>query len=229
MILMYRHNLINKNLPKYILVMIASIYVGAVLFSVISLIIDDIINNGSNNILLILFSGNYGLVYYGGLFGVILSTYIFVKRKILSMEIYNELAIIIPLFHSISRVGCYFAGCCYGMQNKNLYQLPYFINGVFSGEYRIPTQLYESLFEGLLFLLISLLYFMKEKNISNKLKSLSLLAVYLLLYAIFRFFIEFLRGDKIRGVYFGLSFSQHMSIITLFIIFCTLIFRRKKE
>ena len=229
-ILMYRDNIININLPKYIIVTIVSIYVGAILFSILSSLIDDIINNSSKNVLLILFSGNYGLVYYGGLFGLLLSTYIFVERKILSNKVYNNLALIIPLFHSISRVGCYFAGCCYGMQNKYLYQLPHFINGFFNGEYRVPTQLYESIFEALLLILISLLYYFINKNlISNKVKDLNLLTVYLFFYANFRFFIEFLRGDKIRGIYFGLSFSQYISIVLLlFIIFSKLIFRRKK-
>ena len=42
-----------------------------------------------------------------------------------------------------------------------------------------------------------------------------LLALYLAVYAVLRFLLEFLRGDAIRGVYFGLSTSQWISLAIL--------------
>ena len=44
-----------------------------------------------------------------------------------------------------------------------------------------------------------------------------LVFVYMLLYSVVRFSVEFLRGDTIRGVYFGISTSQWISIV-LFVL-----------
>ena len=41
-------------------------------------------------------------------------------------------------------------------------------------------------------------------------------ALYLAAYAAFRFVIEFFRGDEVRGGYFGLAFSQIVSLCILF-------------
>lgn len=213
MIFMFKDNLINNNLPKYVIITLSAVYGGAILFSVISLFIDDIVNNGILNAIKSIFSGKYGLVYYGGLSGVLVTTLIFVNKKLMSYKIYNILAFVIPLFHSISRLGCYFAGCCYGVHSKTLYELPHFSNGEFSGDYCVPVQIYESIFELLLAIIIFIIY-IRNKDKYNLLKG------YLLSYSIFRFLVEFLRGDIERGVYFGISFSQYISIfIILFIIF----------
>lgn len=213
MVFMCKENLINKNLPKYIIGILISIYVGAIFFSIISITIYDIINNNAKNIFCTIFSGNYGLVYYGGLTGIVLTTCVFVKKNIISMKIYNILAFIIPFFHAISRIGCYFAGCCYGIHNEIFFELPYFSNGSFTGEYRVPIQIYEAIFEFVLAISIFIIY------LKNKYKY-NLLKLYLIMYSVFRFLFEFFRDDVIRGVYFGFSFSQYISFfIILLLIF----------
>lgn len=208
---MYRENLINRSLPKYIIAVLISLYIGAVLFSILSLLIDDIVNNDCEKVLEIIFSGNYGLVYYGGLSGVVLSTCFFVKRKLISTSIYSILSFIIPLFHSISRIGCYFAGCCYGTHNEDLFQLPYYFNGTFTGEYCVPTQIYEALFEAIVMVMFFILYIVGVRRFN-------LLKMYLLIYAVFRFIIEFFRADDVRGIYFGFSFSQYISFFIILVL-----------
>ena len=150
---------------------------------------------------------NSGFVYYGGLFGVLLGIFFYVKKtNTYSLDsIYTMIAPGIPLFHSFGRVGCFMAGCCYGKQLHT----PYIIAGSIVLE-RVPTQLLEAAFEFGMFLFLVLLERMWKGDI---------LKTYLFLYAIFRFFIEFFRGDDIRGIWYGLSTAQWVSIIVLIMLF----------
>ncbi|MDE6600194.1 MAG: prolipoprotein diacylglyceryl transferase, partial [Oscillospiraceae bacterium] len=67
-----------------------------------------------------------------------------------------------------------------------------------------PIQLIEVLFETIIFFVV--------KNMENGLP----LKIYLLSYAVFRFFVEFFRGDIVRGIWFGLSTSQWISLLIIF-------------
>ena len=69
---------------------------------------------------------------------------------------------------------------------------------------RIPTQLIEALFEILLFVIL----FIWQRKDNKK----DFLKIYLITYSIFRFLIEFFRGDDVRGYFFGFSTSQIISI-----------------
>ena len=149
-----------------------------------------------------------GLVFYGGLLGVLFGIFIYCKKSnISSKNIYNMVAPAIPLFHTFGRIGCFMSGCCYGVALKE----PITLFGVIQFA-RIPTQLIEALFELLLFIVIMVL---QQKN--NK---KDYLKIYMITYAIFRFIIEFLRGDAVRGFYFGFSTSQiiSMAILLFYII-----------
>lgn len=50
---------------------------------------------------------------------------------------------------------------------------------------------------------------------------------YLVLYAVIRFFLEFLRGDEVRGIWFGLSTNQYISSIIMVIVFIKIILQMK--
>lgn len=147
----------------------------------------------------LIFSG--GFVFYGGLIFAIL--FVFLFCKFFKLKFYNtisSLAIVAPLIHSIGRIGCLFSGCCYGI----LY------NGLFSikirGNQRFPIQAVES-FGNLLIFIILLFTLVKNKNHRT-----NFLLEYLTLYAILRFFCEFLRGDIQRGFIGIFSISQWFSI-----------------
>lgn len=144
-----------------------------------------------------------GYVFYGGLFGVLLTIKLYSKRtaKYTTQKLFLLIAPAIPLFHCFGRIGCWLAGCCFGFA----FTKPFVLNGLSFA--RFPVQLLESLFEAFLF--ISLLVL--EKRHSNY----SLLKIYLISYAVFRFMIEFFRGDEIRGIFFRLSTSQWISLIIL--------------
>lgn len=156
-----------------------------------------------------------GSVFYGGLFGALLAIRLYCRKYSVSFKAASMLfAGAIPLFHVFGRVGCYSAGCCYGIEaswgvvfSKSL-SAP---NGV----PLIPVQLFESAANMFIFALVALFQrFSKHPERS--------LSVYLVSYAVCRFTLEFFRGDLIRGVFLGLSTSQWISaaILLFFAVRC---------
>jgi phosphatidylglycerol:prolipoprotein diacylglycerol transferase len=95
---------------------------------------------------------------------------------------------------SIGRWGCFFNGCCYGIPTN----LPWGV--VFKGVVSHPTQIYESIF-----CLILFFYLWSVRKAVNK--EGDLFKIFLLWYAFFRFWIEFLRGDKV-SFFSSLSIAQ---------------------
>lgn len=157
-----------------------------------------------------------GIVYYGGLFGLLLSYTICLKIVHEDMQTINVLTVCIPLFHSISRIGCFYGGCCYGKISNGLISITYTTRelGEIITAQRIPIQLIEATFNLILFL-----YLLRSMH-SNNWKGKHLLTKYLLIYSTGRFVLEFFRGDIARGTICGVSFSQIISIcIWIFLIY----------
>lgn len=142
-----------------------------------------------------------GFVFYGGLFGAIIGLWLFSKAFKLSFSVLSDIVSPgFPLFHLWGRIGCFFAGCCYGKEASWGFALQDEPNVL-----RIPIQLFESFF--LLCIFLILIGLEKREH-----RSAPLLYAYLFLYSICRFVLEFYRGDEVRGIWFGLSTSQWISI-----------------
>ena len=151
---------------------------------------------------LILLIPQSGFVFYGGLFGVIFTLLIMTRKDMdFRNRIFHLSVPAMPLFHSFGRIGCFLSGCCYGKELA----APVFIGSIELT--RFPVQLVEAAAEFILFLVILII----DKKKSN----VDILKVYLVLYAIIRFFDEFLRGDEVRGIYFGISTAQWISLLIL--------------
>ena len=147
-----------------------------------------------------------GFVFYGGLAGALIAIILYSKKANLETnKILNWVTPTLPLFHMFGRIGCLLAGCCYGIESSWGVHLYFDADNV----YRVPTQLFESFFNIILF--IGLLIYERFKI--KKGDKYLLLSKYLFCYSVFRFFIEFFRGDMIRGIWFGLSTSQWISLI----------------
>ncbi len=171
--------------------------------------IPNMIKLGSDYALEIIKTG--GIVFYGGVLGLVGGMYLFAKSKnYKTRDIMNWAAPCIPLFHGISRIGCFYAGCCYGKEAEWGMILPY-VEAAHPNEPRVPTQLFEVGFNLLLF--IGLLVY--EKYLRKKNKEMNLLPIYFGFYAVFRFIIEFFRGDEIRGIFFGISTSQWIALFIM--------------
>lgn len=152
-----------------------------------------------------------GSIFYGGLIGAYIAFKIYTghSKGQLKSELPDVFAMCIPLFHIFGRIGCFLGGCCYGIESRfgftahNNTLIPA-INGV----RRFPVSLVESALNLLIFVILLILYNRgKQKN--------RLIFIYLLLYSVVRFALEFLRGDEIRGIWIGLSTSQWISIVML--------------
>ncbi len=190
------------------------VILGGKLFSAISATLADLYSGGGIDL-----AGNIkqgGNVYYGGLLGYLALLCLLCK---LGSRDFNELAgpiaISIPLFHSFGRIGCFFAGCCYGIESVLWCAVPYRIGEGDEAARRIPVQLIEAGYELCLCGVLCMLFWWGPRT-----KRLRLLELYLAAYALFRFAIEFLRGDAIRGVYGFLSFSQIISLMLVAGIAC---------
>lgn len=205
-----------------ILLSLIGMYIGAKAFGFVSSMLYEWSKAGTVDIYNCIVHS--GIVYYGGLLGFLLTAKTFIyfqKNDIPDKRIINNIIIIpVPLFHSFGRLGCFFAGCCYGKIAGSDLGFPYRISVDSQYEIRYPTQLFEAIFEMLMFIILLSLF---VSGITEKRgRSRNLLSIYLCSYAIFRFIIEFFRGDSIRGVVAGISFSQIISvilIITYIIIF----------
>jgi len=169
------------------------------------------------------FSGGY--VFYGGfIFGVIAVFYLTKKWKLPTFRVLDVFAIALCLGHAVGRVGCFGAGCCYGIPTKSFLGMT-FTSPLVAAALRPyplhPVQLYESI--GLFVLFLVLLKLRKAKAYDGQIA-----IIYVAIYSVFRFFLEFLRGDLIRGVYaFGISTSQIISLLIFGILAATLIYKKK--
>ena len=140
-----------------------------------------------------------GLVFYGGLLGGLLGL-VFVSRKC-KKSIITFTDLMLPCFclaHAGGRVGCLMAGCCYGME----YSGPCAV--VLDGVSRLPTQIMEAGFLVLLFVVLTIVYLKKPRRGTVS-------GLYMVLYAVWRFIIEFFRADE-RGAVGPLSTSQFISL-----------------
>lgn len=166
-----------------------------------------------------------GIVFYGGLIGLLISYRLMAKVSKQDMYIMDVLAVCIPLFHSIARIGCFVGGCCFGKESHSHIAINY-TTTVFDEvvtAYRIPTQLIEAAFNLILFLY--LLHLLR----SDEWKCKNILRRYLLIYSIGRFIIEFFRGDLVRGVIYGVSFSQVISVLIWIYLLATVKKERDKK
>ena len=151
-----------------------------------------------------------GLVFYGGLLAAVPVGIWYVRRHRLPVwKTADIMAPSIALGQAFGRLGCFFAGCCYGATCS----LPFGIT--FNDPHSLaprgvplyPTQLMESGGDTLIFM--TLLWLRRSKKFDGQ-----LFWTYVLFYAVLRFSIEFFRGDEIRGLYFGgaISTSQIIAI-----------------
>lgn len=141
-----------------------------------------------------------GLVFQGGvILAVIVSVVYLRKNKLPYFKTVDVFAPPLALGHGLGRIGCFFAGCCFGKQCDPQYPLgivfPNLPDTVAPhGIPLYPTQLFEAFAEMAIFLF---LFFTRKKKPFHG----AVFVAYLILYSIVRFFNEFYRGDTIRGGY----------------------------
>lgn len=150
-----------------------------------------------------------GSVYYGGLIGAVSVCFIYLKHNRLPMGPYFDVvAPAIPLFHVFGRLGCFLSGCCYGIEWEYGPTYHYSLATSANGVPRFPVQLVEALLN--LGLAIIMYRYLKKEQFKNR-----LLALYFSVYPVYRFLLEYLRGDAYRGFVGPFSTSQLISLALL--------------
>jgi len=154
-----------------------------------------------------------GGVFYGGLILAVVVALWYIRR--LKLPLWTTCDVFAPgiaLGHVVGRFGCLFAGCCYGKPTTKPWGItftdPFAAANVGTplGVPLHPTQLYEA---GAELIILGILLMTERKGRPFAGRTFWL---YMLLYAISRFIIEFFRGDE-RGSVGIFSTSQFISIL----------------
>lgn len=154
--------------------------------------------------------GRSGFVFYGGVvFGVIVLYVLARIYKVSFLKLADIIALGVPLAHAFGRLGCFSYGCCYGRPTNSVFGVlfPPESPAGSLGVKVIPTQLIAAFSLFLVFFI--LLFFKKYKKVDGQ-----ILVLYLVLYSVLRFIVEFFRGDPRGGIGF-LSLSQFISIVAI--------------
>lgn len=171
----------------------------------------------ADNLLEIFMIWEGGLVSYGGVIGALLAVFIYCKKKKVNFIRYVDFMIpYVALGMAIGRIGCFFNGCCYGIETT----LPWGVD-FGDGVLRHPTQLYLALGDLSIFFIL--------KNIKKRFNGFFILS-FAALYSVLRFSVDFLRDYENVYYFHSLKASQWIMIavfaISIIVIFIKL--RKRK-
>ncbi len=166
-----------------------------------------------NNFLDILKIWQGGMSFHGGLLGVVIVSIWFSKKYQHNTFNYLDIvSLVAPIGIFFGRIANFINSELYGHET-NLFWGVKFIQ--VDNLYRHPSQLYEALFEGLI-LFIILLYFRNR----GFMKTPGLISgLFLIVYSIFRFSIEFLRvpDEQLGHLFFNLTMGQIISLVFMLV------------
>tara|TARA_Y100000389_G_scaffold169735_1_gene176211 strand:+ start:1480 stop:2253 length:774 start_codon:yes stop_codon:yes gene_type:complete len=171
----------------------------------------------------ILMVWNGGMSFHGGLVGVVVASKLFsIKHKINQFIFLDLVALSAPIGIFFGRIANFINSELYGRATEVPWSVQFLL---IDNIKRHPSQLYEALFEGILLFLI-LRYFFEKKFLK---KPGQISGLFLILYSIFRFILEFFRSPdpQIGYLIFDLTLGQLISLI--FLIIGIFLFLKKKN
>lgn len=159
-----------------------------------------------------------GITWLGGVLGGFPATVYFIhkfcpKLRGNALFYFDLLLPGLVLAHAFGRLGCFFGGCCFGGPTDSVFGVIFPKGSAAAHLYPaldgrslpvLPTQLFEAVFEGLLFIVMIVFY----KKLRGR-----FLETFSFSYGVFRFILEFLRGDDRGANILFLTPSQWMSLI----------------
>lgn len=162
-------------------------------------------------------------VLLGGIIGLVI--YILIDGSKSKQQRFGQyadvLALYLPIWIVIYRIGCFFHGCCFG---KETY-VPWSLHVVETGKNIHPTQIY-CIINALIIFCILWIFFRREKTknswIGKRFDGETALW-FLLLYSIGRFIIDFLRWYPSSEYWHGLVVSQWVCMILFMIALYALV------
>ncbi len=157
-----------------------------------------------------------GLSFHGGLIGGIIAAYWFSRRRKISFLRLADICIVpIALGQAFGRIGNFINGELFG----RITDLPWGVKFPGAEGYRHPSQIYEALYDAVIFIV---LFSLRRKKMPDG----SILALFLILYSIFRFITEYFREPT---AYIGpLTMGQALNI-PMFIVGVGLWFYAKRK
>ncbi len=144
---------------------------------------------------------------YGGVLAVVFVFLIY--GKLFKVSIKKIVGIFTPfgaLFVFFARLGCFFAGCCYGIPCSFGYVFPLNSYNAPGGIRLFPTQMTEAVFGLVLFIVMLFM----QKRLGEE-KSWLTMPVFIASYSTLSFLLDFVRGDTLEYVWF-LTVSQWASL-----------------
>ncbi len=159
-----------------------------------------------------------GLIFYGGFFAALLGALVYCRYRRISFFNVMDLATpFIALGYGITRVGCFLNGCCYGQHTDGPWGV---IFPVLDSGLRHPTQLYSSFAALFIFIILRLV---RPYSYFNGF----LFFLFMVLYGIYRFVVEFYRVDP--NVLGPLSLAQLVALAMIAAGAFVLIWKKKSE
>jgi phosphatidylglycerol---prolipoprotein diacylglyceryl transferase len=144
-----------------------------------------------------------GGVFYGGVLAALGTAIWYMRRHHMPvLRTCDAFAPGLALGHSIGRLGCFAAGCCYGKPTSHWWGVTFhnpLANSIVGTPLNVPlepTQIFESIIELANFLILYWMF--RHRKFEGQ-----VIGAYLFLYGVARYFIEFIRGDPGRGSVFG--------------------------
>jgi len=154
-----------------------------------------------------------GGVFHGGLIVALITAFVYMrKKKLPALKTADVFAPALALGHAIGRLGCFAAGCCWGVACDRPWAVTFTnpdahsLVGVPLNTPIHPTQLYEAAAELAIF---GVLYRLFPKRRHDG----QLIGLYLVLYSVARFLVEFLRHHQQANPWGGpLSSTQWIAL-----------------
>jgi len=185
-------------IPDLFIYVVVSAIVGARLFYVIGFF--DMFRD---DLLSVFYVNQGGMVFLGGLFLSVVTVVAYTRIKGLNLwKLLDAISPACAIGYAIGRIGCFLNGCCYGIEFCGIQQ---------------PTQLYSSFAGVVIFVALIILYGRKRYD-----GQIALIG--LLMYSIYRFFLEFLRYSPVHVYIFTLN--QFLAAF-LFVVSLTILLWKK--
>jgi phosphatidylglycerol---prolipoprotein diacylglyceryl transferase len=155
-----------------------------------------------------------GLVFSGGVIGVVLTMLWYTKRHGLPLgKIADLWAPATAIGQAIGRIGCFMAGCCYGKPTEVKWGVVFTHPHCLARPFNVPlhpTQIYDSISGFVIFLVLLLLY--SKKKFEGQ-----VFLWFLIMHSTARLAVERFRGDD-RGILLGTNMSMTQFIATLILL-----------
>ena len=153
-----------------------------------------------------------GFSSFGAGVGLLLSAFIFEKIVLLNGKIVKYSTLSLPLIYGISKLACFFAGCCYGIPYNGLFKVKYpFV----MDKFLFPVQLLESILFIILFIILS-----KLKNKNN-------IVYYVIISsAVLKYLLDFFRYDHVNK---SITSNQIVCIISIIVLIIYIVSKKLKK